>query len=84
MLAKSQPNLLDIGNDNDSDIYDGSSSVKSGTSSNTLNDEESDNQQRKKHKPNPRRRSTMIAQWENLIAAKKESTENGHESEDNF
>lgn len=26
--------------------------------------------------PNPRRRSTLIAQWENLIAAKKESIEN--------
>ncbi|XP_034938732.1 uncharacterized protein mdu isoform X2 [Chelonus insularis] len=81
MLAKSQPNLVDIGNDNDSDIYDGSSSLRSGTSSNTLNDDESDKEYRGKHKPNPRRRSTLIAQWENLIAANKESVENGHENE---
>lgn len=33
--------------------------------------------------PNPRRRSTLIAQWENLIAAKKESVEN-NESDNYF
>ncbi|EFN88079.1 hypothetical protein EAI_03589 [Harpegnathos saltator] len=76
MLAKSQPNLLDIGNDNDSDIYDGSSSLRSGASTNTLNEDEIEREHKGKHKPNPRRRSTLIAQWENLIAAKKESVEN--------
>ncbi|KAF7996832.1 hypothetical protein HCN44_002478 [Aphidius gifuensis] len=85
MLAKSQPNLLDLGNDNDSDIYDGSgSSLRSGTSTNTLNDDESDREAKGKHKPNPRRRSTLIAQWENLIAAKMESNENGQEIEHIF
>ncbi|XP_054014981.1 uncharacterized protein LOC128895955 isoform X1 [Hylaeus anthracinus] len=79
MLAKSQPNLLDIGNDNDSDIYDGSSSLRSGTSSNTLNEDEVEKESKGKHKPNPRRRSTLIAQWENLIAAKKETNDNGNE-----
>lgn len=79
MLAKSQPNLLDIGNDNDSDIYDGSSSLRSGASSNTLNEDEIEREHKGKHKPNPRRRNTLIAQWENLIAAKKESIENNNE-----
>ncbi|XP_057328710.1 putative uncharacterized protein DDB_G0285119 isoform X1 [Microplitis mediator] len=85
MLAKSQPNLIEIGNDNDSDIYDGSNSLRSGTSSNTLNDDDSDRGENRsgKHKPNPRRRSTLIAQWENLIAANKESLENGNENENN-
>ncbi|XP_032672282.1 uncharacterized protein LOC116844609 isoform X2 [Odontomachus brunneus] len=83
MLAKSQPNLLDIGNDNDSDIYDGSSSLRSGTSTNTLNEDEIEREHKGKHKPNPRRRSTLIAQWENLIAAKKESVEN-NESDNYF
>lgn len=50
MLAKSQPNLLDIGNDNDSDIYDGSSSLRSGTSSNTLNEDEIEKESKGKHK----------------------------------
>jgi len=76
MLAKSQPNLLDIGNDNDSDIYDGSSSLRSGASTNTLNEDEIEKEQKGKHKPSPRRRNTLIAQWENLIAAKRESIEN--------
>ncbi|XP_043475914.1 uncharacterized protein LOC122507324 isoform X2 [Leptopilina heterotoma] len=80
MLAKSQPNLLDIGNDNDSDIYDGASSLRSGTSSNTLNDDEVEKENKGRHKPNPRRRSTLIAQWESLIAAKKESTDNFNEN----
>ncbi|XP_063993936.1 uncharacterized protein LOC135171381 isoform X1 [Diachasmimorpha longicaudata] len=84
MLAKSQPNLLDIGNDNDSDIYDGSSLLRSGTSSNTLTDDESEKEYKGKHKPNPRRRSTLIAQWENLIAAKREATDNGQEIENTF
>lgn len=84
MLAKSQPNLLDIGNDNDSDIYDGASSLRSGTSSNTLNEDEVERENKGKHKPNPRRRSTLIAQWENLIAAKRESNENHHENDLNF
>lgn len=80
MLAKSQPNLLDIGNDNDSDIYDGASSLRSGTSSNTLNDDDVEKENKGRHKPNPRRRSTLIAQWESLIAAKKESTDNFNEN----
>ncbi|XP_020279169.1 uncharacterized protein LOC109852427 isoform X2 [Pseudomyrmex gracilis] len=84
MLAKSQPNLLDIGNDNDSDIYDGSNSLKSGTSTNTLNEDEIERENKGKHKPNPRRRSTLIAQWENLIAAKKESVENNNENDNYF
>nr|XP_012233051.1 PREDICTED: uncharacterized protein LOC105678359 isoform X2 [Linepithema humile] len=84
MLAKSQPNLLDIGNDNDSDIYDGSSSLRSGASSNTLNEDEIEKEHKGKHKPNPRRRSTLIAQWENLIAAKKESIENNNENYNSF
>lgn len=84
MLAKSQPNLLDIGNDNDSDIYDGSGSLRSGASSNTLNEDEIERENKGKHKPNPRRRSTLIAQWENLIAAKKESTENNLENDNAF
>lgn len=50
MLAKSQPNLLDI--DNDSDIYDGASSLRSGTSSNTLNEDEPEKENRGKHKVN--------------------------------
>lgn len=50
MLAKSQPNLLDIGNDNDSDIYDGSSSLRSGTSTNTLNEDEVEREYKGKHK----------------------------------
>ncbi|XP_066601020.1 uncharacterized protein mdu isoform X2 [Prorops nasuta] len=84
LLAKSQPNLLDIGNDNDFDIYDGASSLKSGTSSNTLNEDELEKDNKRKHKPNPRRRSTLIAQWENLIAARKESNGNSSESDNNF
>lgn len=132
MLAKSQPNLLDIGNDNDSDIYDGSNSLKSGTSTNTLNEDEIEREHKGKHKvkdifhriednridlcrsnyiyiylymcvcfinnaifindtilllymqPNPRRRSTLIAQWENLIAANKESIENNNENDSYF
>ncbi|XP_076753093.1 mitotic spindle positioning protein meduse isoform X2 [Xylocopa sonorina] len=84
MLAKSQPNLLDIGNDNDSDIYDGSSSLRSGTSTNTLNEDEVEKEIKGKHKPNPRRRSTLIAQWENMIASKKESTDNNNENDLNF
>lgn len=50
MLAKSQPNLLDIGNDNDSDIYDGASSLRSGTSSNTLNDDDVEKENKGRHK----------------------------------
>lgn len=50
MLAKSQPNLLDISNDNDSDIYDGASSLRSGTSSTTLNEDEPEKEYRGKHK----------------------------------
>ncbi|CAK9832557.1 hypothetical protein ANTRET_LOCUS9358 [Anthophora retusa] len=84
MLAKSQPNLLDIGNDNGSDIYDGSNSLRSGTSTNTLNEDEVEKETKGKHKPNPRRRSTLIAQWENLIAAKKESNDNNNENDLNF
>ncbi|XP_011310948.1 uncharacterized protein mdu isoform X2 [Fopius arisanus] len=84
MLAKSQPNLVDIGNDNDSDIYDSSGFPRSGTSSNTLTDDESEKEYKGKHKPNPRRRSTLIAQWENLIAAKRESTDNGHDIDNAF
>ncbi|EGI68009.1 hypothetical protein G5I_03101 [Acromyrmex echinatior] len=84
MLAKSQPNLLDIGNDNDSDIYDGSSSLRSGTSTNTLNEDEIEREHKGKHKPNPRRRNTLIAQWENLIAAKREAIENNNEKDRNY
>ncbi|KAG7200312.1 hypothetical protein KM043_017776 [Ampulex compressa] len=84
MLAKSQPNLLDIGNDNDSDIYDGTNSLRSGTSTNTLNEDEIEKEIKSRHKPNPRRRSTLIAQWENLIAAKKESGENTNENNTTF
>ncbi|XP_012257866.1 uncharacterized protein LOC105687084 isoform X2 [Athalia rosae] len=84
MLAKSQPNLLDIINDNDSDIYDGASSLRSGTSSNTLNEDEPEKENRGKHKANPRRRSALIAQWENMIASKKEVTENGNEVDSSF
>ncbi|XP_018393577.1 PREDICTED: uncharacterized protein LOC108772536 [Cyphomyrmex costatus] len=84
MLAKSQPNLLDIGNDNDSDIYDGSSSLRSGTSTNTLNEDEIEREHKGKHKPNPRRRNTLIAQWENLIAAKREAIENNNEKDNYF
>lgn len=84
MLAKSQPNLLDIGNDNDSDIYDGASSLRSGTSTNTLNEDEVERENKGKHKPNPRRRSTLIAQWENMIAAKRDSSENSNDNELNF
>ncbi|KAK0158610.1 hypothetical protein PV328_009588 [Microctonus aethiopoides] len=84
MLAKSQPNLLDIENDNDSDIYDGTNSLRSGTSSNTLNDDESDRELRGKHILKPRRRSTLIAQWENFISEKKKSTENNDENENHF
>ncbi|XP_033207541.1 uncharacterized protein LOC117167061 isoform X2 [Belonocnema kinseyi] len=80
MLAKSQPNLLDIGNDTDSDIYDGASSLRSGTSTNTLNEDEVEKENKIRHKPNPRRRSTLIAQWENLIASKKETTDNCNEN----
>lgn len=50
MLAKSQPNLADIGNDNDSDIYDGASSLRSGTSTNTLNDDEPEKENKGRHK----------------------------------
>lgn len=50
MLAKSQPNLLDIGNDNDSDIYDGSNSLRSGASTNTLNEDEIEREHKGKHK----------------------------------
>lgn len=50
MLAKSQPNLLDIGNDNDSDIYDGSGSLRSGASTNTLNEDEIEREHKGKHK----------------------------------
>lgn len=50
MLAKSQPNLLDIGNDTDSDIYDGASSLRSGTSTNTLNDDEVEKENKIRHK----------------------------------
>ena len=50
MLAKSQPNLLDIGNDNDSDIYDGNSSLRSGTSTNTLNEDEVEKENKARHK----------------------------------
>jgi len=50
MLAKSQPNLLDIGNDNDSDIYDGSNSLRSGASTNTLNEDEIEKEHKGKHK----------------------------------
>lgn len=50
MLAKSQPNLLDIGNDNDSDIYDGTGSLRSGASSNTLNEDEIERENKGKHK----------------------------------
>ncbi|XP_015601647.1 uncharacterized protein LOC107270823 isoform X2 [Cephus cinctus] len=84
MLAKSQPNLLDIGNDNDSDIYDGASSLQSGTSSNTLNEDELERESKGKHKPNPRRRSSMITLWENLIAGKKESGEDVEENNGHF
>ncbi|KAL6267050.1 hypothetical protein P5V15_000126 [Pogonomyrmex californicus] len=83
MLAKSQPNLLDIENDNDSDIYDGSSSLRSGASTNTLNEDEIEREHKGKHKPNPRRRNTLIAQWENLIAAKR-SMENNNEKDSYF
>ncbi|XP_029660584.1 uncharacterized protein LOC115234023 isoform X2 [Formica exsecta] len=84
MLAKSQPNLLDIGNDNDSDIYDGSSSLKSGASTNTLNEDEIERENKGKHKPNPRRRNTLIAQWENLISANRESLEKNNENDSYF
>ncbi|XP_078040483.1 mitotic spindle positioning protein meduse isoform X4 [Augochlora pura] len=84
MLAKSQPNLLDIGNDNDSDIYDGSSSLRSGASSTTLNEDDVEKESKGKHKPNPRRRSTLIAQWENLIAAKRQTNDNGNANDLNF
>ncbi|KAM0734750.1 hypothetical protein ACS0PU_011569 [Formica fusca] len=84
MLAKSQPNLLDIGNDNDSDIYDGSSSLKSGASTNTLNEDEIEREHKGKHKPNPRRRNTLIAQWENLISANRESLEKNNENDSYF
>lgn len=50
MLAKSQPNLLDISNDNDSDIYDGANSLRSGTSSNTLDEDELERENKVKHK----------------------------------
>ncbi|XP_019882288.1 uncharacterized protein LOC105248755 isoform X4 [Camponotus floridanus] len=84
MLAKSQPNLLDIGNDNDSDIYDGSGSLRSGASTNTLNEDETEKEHKGKHKPNPRRRNVLIAQWENLIAANRESLENNNENDSYF
>ncbi|XP_070519320.1 uncharacterized protein Mdu isoform X2 [Cardiocondyla obscurior] len=84
MLAKSQPNLLDIINDNDSDIYDGSGSLRSGTSTNTLNEDEVEKEHKGKHKPSPRRRNMLIAQWENLIAAKKESVEVSNEKDGYF
>ncbi|XP_046600364.1 uncharacterized protein LOC107217769 isoform X1 [Neodiprion lecontei] len=84
MLAKSQPNLLDIVNDSDSDIYDGTSSLRSGTSSNTLNEDEPEKEFKGKHKANPRRRSALIAQWENIIASKKEVSENGSEIDGNL
>lgn len=48
-FTKSQPNLLDIGNDNDSDIYDGSGSLRSATSSNTLNEDEIEREHKGKH-----------------------------------
>ena len=47
LLAKSQPNLADIGNDTDSDIYDGNSSLRSGTSTNTLNEDEPEKENKK-------------------------------------
>ncbi|KAL6422370.1 hypothetical protein ACFW04_010604 [Cataglyphis niger] len=84
MLAKSQPNLLDIGNDNDSDIYDGSNSLRSGASTNTLNEDEIEREHKGKHKPNPRRRNTLIAQWESLIAANRESLEKNNENDSYF
>ncbi|XP_058808372.1 uncharacterized protein LOC131673979 [Phymastichus coffea] len=80
MLAKSQPNLADLSNDNDSDIYDGANSLRSGTSTNTLNDDEPEKENKGRHKPHPRRRSNLIAQWESLIAAKKEASENGNDN----
>lgn len=50
MLAKSQPNLLDIESDNDSDIYDSSNSLRSGTSTNTLNEDEVEKEHKEKTK----------------------------------
>lgn len=58
MLAKSQPNLLDIESDNDSDIYDSSNSLRSGTSTNTLNEDEVE----KEHKEKERKVSNIVLQ----------------------
>lgn len=50
MLAKSQPNLADIGNDSGSDIYDSAGSMRSGTSTNTVNEDEPEKENRERHK----------------------------------
>jgi len=62
MLAKSQPNLLDIESDNDSDIYDSSNSLRS-TSTNTLNEDEME----KEHKEKERKVSNIIYVSKNAI-----------------
>ncbi|XP_014227515.1 uncharacterized protein LOC106652872 isoform X2 [Trichogramma pretiosum] len=89
MLAKSQPNLADIGTDTDSDIYDGSaSSLRSGASSSNLTEDDAmtismpAEKENKivRHKPHPRRRSNLIEKWESLIAAKKQASENGSDN----
>ncbi|KAJ8686376.1 hypothetical protein QAD02_022170 [Eretmocerus hayati] len=80
MLAKSQPNLAELVNDNNSDIYESTSSMRSGTSTNCLNeDDTAERELVEKHKPHPRRRSNLIAQWESLIA-KNEASEHGYEN----
>lgn len=92
MLAKSQPNLLDIESDNDSDIYDSSNSLRSATSTNTLNEDEAEKEHKEKGKERKsnsttttrRRHSTLIARWENMIAANRESIKNNYENDNYF
>ncbi|CAB0035761.1 unnamed protein product [Trichogramma brassicae] len=91
MLAKSQPNLADIGTDTDSDIYDGTSSLRSGASSSNLTEDDAmismpAEKENKivRHKPHPRRRSNLIEKWESLIAAKKQASENGSDNANTF
>ncbi|RLU20977.1 hypothetical protein DMN91_007593 [Ooceraea biroi] len=90
MLAKSQPNLLDIESDNDSDIYDSSNSLRSGTSTNTLNEDEVEREHKEKERKSNsttttrRRHCTLIARWENMIAANRESIKNNYENDNYF
>jgi hypothetical protein len=50
MFAKSQPNLIKITNDDDSEINESVGSLRSGTSTNNLNEDEPKKENKGKHK----------------------------------